>query len=73
MTTQATLDSLKSKQQIAIDAQAAVTSVINGLAADPDVNPLQAQLDAAIAQNAALKIANSLLQGKIDAAKAALA
>lgn len=57
MTTQADKDAIKGK----LDEAAAL---VDALSIDPDVNPLQAQLDAALAANAAL-------QAKIDAAKAA--
>jgi hypothetical protein len=49
-----------------------ISDDVNALVIDPAVNPLQAQLDAATAQVAALTSANTALQGKIDAAKTSL-
>lgn len=57
MTTQANKDAINAKLQEAAD-------LVEALPVDPEVNPLQAQLDAALADNAALR-------AKIDAAKAA--
>lgn len=66
MTTQAQIDDLKTKQQAEASAQQAVTDAVNALTPDPDVNPLQAQLDAATARI-------TVLQAVIDTVKAAVA
>jgi hypothetical protein len=55
--------SLAEKTQLQQEAQAVIDAV-NALAVDPDVNPLQATVDALTAENNALK-------AKIDAARAA--
>lgn len=57
MTTQADKDAITAKLDEA-------SALVQALPVDPDVNPLQAQLDAALAENTALK-------AKIDAARAA--
>lgn len=64
MTTQTQKDQLATSAQASVDAAQAVKNAVDALAVDPDTNPLQAQLDAALVENAALR-------AKIDAARAA--
>jgi hypothetical protein len=64
MTTQADKDAILEKLDEAAD-------LVTALPVDPDVNPLQAQLDAANAMVLSLQGEKNALQAKIDAAKAA--